>query len=72
MRVVHVARKVGGSAYGGRAADLSQDFDLGEGVLLCLLRLVRQNHELDGNEWKQRIAEQDQRELNHNMDSFVM
>lgn len=56
-----------------RTAAVSQDLDLRKGVLLaCLLGPVSHDHELDGNQRKKCIADQDQRELNHDRNSFVM
>ena len=49
-----------------RTAAVSQDLDLREGVLFAgLLRAVSHDHELNGNEGKKRITDEDQRELNH-------
>lgn len=56
-----------------RTAAVSQDLDLRKGVLLaCLLGPVSHEHELDGNQREKCITDQDQRELNHGGNSFVM
>ena len=55
----------------GRAAAGLQDFDLRKGVLIAvLLRTVSHDHELEGNDRQQCITYEDQRELNHDGDSF--
>ena len=38
----------------------------------CLVRAVSLDHKLDGNKREKRITDEDQRELNHDVDSFVM
>jgi len=56
-----------------RTAAVSQDLDLRKGVLLaCLLGPISHDHELDGNQREKRVTDQDQRELNHGENSFVM
>lgn len=55
----------------GRAAAGLQDLDLRKGVLLAvLLRTVGHDHQLEGNDRQQCITYEDQRELNHDRDSF--
>ncbi len=57
----------------GRTAAVSQNLHLRKGVLLaCFRRTVSHDHELNGNEGKKGITDEDQRELNHGGNSFVM
>lgn len=56
-----------------RTAAVSQDLDLRKGVLFArLFGPVSHDHDLDGNKWEKRITDEDQRELNHGENSFVM